>query len=96
MSGMGQRADLSEMRLDRIRIPARCPHCGAVHNFYYRWLRCAGGFDCLGCRSAVEIDLKDVDEAMDGVCAAIDSLSQAVGRLAVDAWKPQPPVSPGG
>lgn len=90
------RADLAEMRLDRIRIPARCPHCGMVHNYYYRWLRCAGGFQCPNCQRAAEMDLGEVDAAMDGVGAAIDSLSRAVGRLAIHAWKPQPPFSPGG
>jgi hypothetical protein len=42
------------------------------------------------------MDLGEVDAAMDGVGAAIDSLSRAVGRLAIHAWKPQPPFSPGG
>lgn len=92
---MGLRAELTEMRLDRIRIPARCRHCGAVHNFHYHWLRSAGGFQCPDCRHATEMNLEEIDAAMESVGEAIDSLSRAVGRLAIDAWKPQPPFSPG-
>lgn len=81
---------LNGVTLDRLRIPARCPHCGAAHNFYYRWLRGAGGFQCPACGLAANIDLQDVDAAMDGVNAAMESLNRAVGKLAVRAWRAPP------
>ena len=91
MQSGAARARLNGVTLDRLRIPARCPHCGAAHSIYYRWLRGAGGFQCPACRLVAEIDLQDIDAAMDSVDAAMESLNQAVGRLAVRAWRASPP-----
>ena len=92
------RGDLTDMRFDRMRIPARCLHCGVVRSFYYHWLRSAGGFDCPQCGQAVTLNLEDVDAAVERLKAAAEALGRAAGRLAIDPSKqspePQPPRPP--